>query len=374
MLVSSTHPRRYMARNNEVIRQFTILRTLEAARLGLSIHRLAKDVHVSTRTIRRDLDALCEAGFPLYTSSKNTDGHTLWRLDGRVLAGVETGFDLGELCALYLSRHLAETLAGTPFATELRGAFTRIERLLPPRMREFLDRLPAILVTKAGPQKRGLGGAGALPQKLVDALVHHRVLRMQYFSVKSGRQKAYVVHPHQLAYADGGVYLQAWVPEYGEMRTFALERIRNITLEKETFGPQPAVSTDAFPDSLGVHSGPTERIELAFAPAIASYIREREWHPSQKTTDQDDGGVGLTLVVCNDWALRTWVLGFGPFVRVLRPESLARAILADLEAARTQYAPRFEFEIRPQVLYDARAQSPLPFPGAPHVRAAEDRG
>ncbi len=365
-----------MPRNNEVIRQFTILRALEAARLGLSIHQLAEEAHVSTRTIRRDLDALCEIGFPLYTTGPNTKGHTLWRLDGRALAGVETGFDIGELCALYLSRHLAETLAGAPFAAELRGAFSRIERLLPPTLRAFLDRLPAILVAKAGPHKRGLPGAAtdAPPQKLVDALLHHRVIRMQYDSARSRRLKSYLVHPHRLAYADGGVYLQAYVPEYGEMRTFALERIRTITTDKDTFTPQAGVPTDAFPDSLGVHSGPTERIELEFAPAVAGYIREREWHASQQTMEADDGRIRMTLKVCNDWPLRTWVLGFGPFVRVVRPESLARDILADLEAARTQYAPRFEFEIRPQVLYDARAQSPLPFPGGPHERATDGKG
>ena len=41
--------------------------------------------------------------------------------------------------------------------------------------------------------------------------------------------------------------------------------------------------------------------------------------------------------VCHDGALRSWILSFGPGVRVQAPESLARQVAADLEAARARY-------------------------------------
>ena len=46
-------------RNAEVIRQWQILRAIETRRAGVTIHELADMVHVTTRTIRRDLQALC---------------------------------------------------------------------------------------------------------------------------------------------------------------------------------------------------------------------------------------------------------------------------------------------------------------------------
>ena len=56
-----------MPRNAEVIRQWTILREIERARgAGVTIDDLASLCDVTTRTIRRDLQALEEAGFPLY--------------------------------------------------------------------------------------------------------------------------------------------------------------------------------------------------------------------------------------------------------------------------------------------------------------------
>jgi len=54
-------------RNSEVIRQWTILREIERARgAGVTIDDLASLCAVTTRTIRRDLQALEESGFPLF--------------------------------------------------------------------------------------------------------------------------------------------------------------------------------------------------------------------------------------------------------------------------------------------------------------------
>jgi predicted DNA-binding transcriptional regulator YafY len=61
------------------------------------------------------------------------------------------------------------------------------------------------------------------------------------------------------------------------------------------------------------------------------------WHPSQALRDAADGGVVLTLDVCNDTALRSWILGWGPSARVVAPAALASDIRADLNNASAQY-------------------------------------
>ncbi|MGE3707919.1 MAG: helix-turn-helix transcriptional regulator, partial [Vicinamibacterales bacterium] len=105
-----------MPRNAEVIRQWTILREIEQARAaGVTIDDLAGLCDVTTRTIRRDLQALEEAGFPIYDDRSSDDGRTRWRLNGQAFRGLATGLTVSELCALYFSRTLLETLAGTPF-------------------------------------------------------------------------------------------------------------------------------------------------------------------------------------------------------------------------------------------------------------------
>jgi proteasome accessory factor B len=323
-------------RNQEVIRQWKVLHALESSRHGASIDALAGELDVTTRTIRRDLAALQEAGFPLY-DERDDDGHVRWRLDGAVLKGLETGFTLAELCALYLSRNLLEAVAGTPFQRDLTNAFARLEKMLSPRMRQFLDRLPSILVAKPGPRASGTAAASDLVGRLLEATLHFRVTSMRYHSVSSARVKDYLVHPYRLVFAQGGLYVLAYVPEYKDVRTFAVDRIASVSLEKQTFTPKERVGTEVFANSLGVNTGEPARVEIEFEPRVAPFVRARVWHASQQVKDHGDGRIRLSLNVCHDWALRNWILGWGPYARVVSPAALAEDIRADLAAAAARY-------------------------------------
>jgi len=323
-------------RNQEVIRQWKLLHALEASRHGAMIQALADELDVTTRTIRRDLAALQEAGFPLFDEHDET-GRARWRLDGRVLKGLDTGFTLQELCALYLSRNLLETVAATPFQRDLGLAFARLEKLLSPRMRQFLDLLPAVLTAKAGPRARTAPSSAEIVQKLLEATLHHRVASMRYHSVSSGGVKDYLIHPYRLAFAQGGIYLLAYVPAYADIRTFAVERITRVSLEKQTFTPERTGDDEVFANSLGVNTGPAARVEIEFASQVAPYIRARVWHTSQEVREGSGGGLVLAMDVCHDWALRSWILSWGRFARVLMPAALADELRSDLQAASERY-------------------------------------
>lgn len=325
-----------MPRNQEVIRQWKLLHALESSRHGATIGALAGGLDVTTRTIRRDLAALQEAGFPLF-DEHDEDGRVRWRLDGQVLKGLDTSFTLRELCALYLSRNLLETVAATPFQRDLALAFTRLEKLLSPRMRQFLDRLPAVLAAKSGPRSRPADSAAAAADKLLEATLHYRVASMRYHSISSGGVKDYVVHPYRLAFAQGGLYLLAYVPAYKDIRTFAVDRIARVSLEKQTFTPKEPIGDEVFANSLGVNTGPPARVEIEFAARVAPYVRARVWHTSQQLREGADGTLVLSMNVCHDWALRSWILSWGRFARVLAPAALATELRSDLQAASERY-------------------------------------
>jgi proteasome accessory factor B len=323
-------------RNQEVIRQWKLLHALESARHGAAIDALADQLDVTTRTIRRDLAALQEAGFALY-DERDDNGRVRWRIDGQVLHGLESGFTLAEICALYVSRNLLESVAGSPFQRDLTNAFARLEKMLSPRMRQFLDRLPSVLAAKPGPRSRGGGSSADIVARLLEATLHFRATTMRYHSVSSARVKDYLVHPYRLAFAQGGLYLLAYVPEYKAVRTFAVDRIASASLEKQTFTPEQPVGDDVFANSLGVNTGPAERVELTFEPQVAPYVRARVWHASQQLREDPGGRLQVTLDVCHDWALRSWILSWGPFVRVVSPAALAGEVQSDLRAASAHY-------------------------------------
>jgi predicted DNA-binding transcriptional regulator YafY len=326
-------------RNAEVIRQWQLLREIESRRTGATIHELAALVRVSTRTIRRDLLALQEAGFAIYDEGAENETKR-WRIDTAPFRAVQEGLTIADVAALYLSRAVVESLPGWPLADELGAAFRKIERALNPRTREFLSTLPQVLSTKGSPRASGLPAAVVdVTRRLFEAARGRRIIEMRYFSVASHRAKSYVVHPYRLALAQGGVYLVAWVPQYDEFRTFAVERIERLSVSEETFRKTRDLPADLFATSMGVFWGPPERIEVEFDARLAPVVRGRVWHESQQLAELADGRLRLTLDVSNDWALRSWLLGFGAGVRVIAPAGLAEAIREELARALEQYAP-----------------------------------
>ena len=184
--------------------------SLESSRHGATIDGLASELDVTTRTIRRDLAALQEAGFALY-DERTDDGRVRWRIDGQALHGLESGFTLPEVCALYLSRNLLEAVAGSPFQRDLTNAFARLEKT-------------AVAADAPVPRSPALGAGGearpSRPRRLVLPTCSAGCSKppctsactsMTYHSVSSERVKDYLVHPYRLAFAQGGMYLLAYV-------------------------------------------------------------------------------------------------------------------------------------------------------------------
>jgi predicted DNA-binding transcriptional regulator YafY len=353
-----------MPRNAEVIRQWNLLRSIEAARLGLTVTQMAEEAQVTKRTIYRDIAALQEVGFPLL--SDPDEAGTRWKLGNAPFKHLAAlGFSLSELCALYLSRRLLETLTGVPFQTALQGAFGKFEREIPDRMRAYLDRLPSVMSARPS--------AGKIPrmpkhesvvERLVDASLDRREVQMRYFSLSHDREGDYLVYPLRMIYMHGVLYLRAWVPAYGQIRTFATHRIRRLSVREERFEASPEWSEEPFTSSLGPNEGTAVHVVLQFEPAVAPLIRERVYHKTQRMQPRPDGSLVLELDVCDDPWLRSFILQFGHRVQVTAPPALAQSIAAELELARQHYHQadmQFDALGLSAAMIDLSAQSRLPF-------------
>ena len=347
-----------MARNTELIRQWEILREIDGARTGVSIQKLASLRNVHQRTIRRDIEALSKAGFPLYDDKQN--GTTIWKLRAKPFKGLEeTGLSITELCALYFSRAVLEALTGTPFQDDVERAFMKLEKALPVASRKFLNRFPSLLKAKtSGRKKQDEKKTREILTRAIDASLRCRRVTMKYDSSSSRRTKDYTVDPLRLSYAHGGIYLIAWVEEYQQVRTFSVERIQTLAVLDEQFEPKP-LPTEPFANSLGVHTGPAEAIEIEFDPRVADFVTEREWHKSQEIEVGPDGSLLVRLHVCDDRPLRSWIHSFGPLARVVSPKRLAQQIFEEIDEARERYMSRFTFETPRMTIPTAQHKLPL---------------
>ena len=66
-----------MARGDQLARQWRIIQTLIASKRGKSVADLVKDENCHLRTVYRDLEALQEAGFPIYQERRLHQGEDL---------------------------------------------------------------------------------------------------------------------------------------------------------------------------------------------------------------------------------------------------------------------------------------------------------
>ena len=332
-----------MARSAEIVRQWEILRDIDAARTGIPIAKLASLRKVHPRTIRRDLDALVRAGFPLF--DEKVTGTSMWKLSARPFRGLEQlGLSVMELCALYFGQTMLGSSGVLPMADEMHRAFAKLESALPDGTRKFLDRLPMLIKSKAiGLRKQDARKMREVVARITDASLAHRRVEMTYHSRSSRRTKKYIVDPLRLTAADGGMYLTAWVDEYDESRHFAVERIKTLGVLDEHFEPR-TLPLETFGNSIGAFSGRPELIEIEFDSEVADFVASREWHRSQEIDVRADGSMLLRLCVCNDRPLKTWILGFGGAARVVTPKGLAQEILEEIQAARERYMPKFTFE------------------------------
>ncbi len=74
-----------------------------------------------------------------------------------------------------------------------------------------------------------------------------------------------------------------------------------------------------------------------FDPRAARYIKEKNWHESQRLEEHDDGSCTLTFSTSGLDEVRRWLLTFGPEAQVMEPKELRHLIVADLKAALARY-------------------------------------
>src|SRR5881396_945098 len=173
-----------MGRNAQLIRQWAMLKQIETNR-WTTIADLAGQHTVSTKTIRRDLAALMEAGFPLY--DERYDGKVYWRLSEEYKGLPLATLSLSETAALYFSKKLVVNLAAPPFSTDIASAFKKIESALPEKNVQFLDSLDSMISVRADAPK-DLEEHKTIIRQLLDSIGDELRVKMQYFSVHSQKR------------------------------------------------------------------------------------------------------------------------------------------------------------------------------------------
>jgi predicted DNA-binding transcriptional regulator YafY len=324
-----------MPRSDQLIRQWGILNLIESHRYGIIIENLAQEMGCTTRTVRRDLEALEIAGFPLYTDE--VDGEVRWKLLNAFRNAPHTPFTLTEILSLYFSRDLLKVLKGTPFYDSIESILEKTRKTISPEMLEHLGKLEQSFYVSQKKQKDYGRYKGFLDQ-LLDATAQSTTVEIKYHTMGSGKTTVRNVDPYKMWYFDNTFFLIGRCHLNDEVRMFVVDRIKQLKLLNETFRvPEDFSVEDYMRDSFGVIHGKKGKVVVQFDKEVAGYIKEKIWHPSQKIKQEKDGSITATFTVSGTNEIKYWVLSYGHHAKVKEPQSLRDEIKKDLSLALKHY-------------------------------------
>jgi predicted DNA-binding transcriptional regulator YafY len=322
-------------RGTQMARQWKIIRLMESHKYGISGNELAVELDTPLRTIYRDLEAIQEAGFPLYTDK---DGkNSVWKMVDAFRKDFPIPMTGTELMALHMSRDILSVFQGTIFHDSIETLFQKVKAALLPETITFLDKVAGSLKIDFGPTKN-FSGFNEIVKELSDATTSRKRVEIMYQAVSTGKLTKRKVDPYQVWVMNGSFYLIAFCNVRNAIRTFAMDRIKSYAVIDESFEMSEDFKLeDYLQTAFRVMRGKPEKVTFRLAPGAAHVVRERIWHPTQELREIDGGGVEISVEVPINYEITSWIMGFGSAAKVIKPESLRKHIMEEYVKAAEQY-------------------------------------
>lgn len=323
-------------RGTQLARQWKIIRILEGRRTGITINDLASQLDVPVRSVYRDLEAIQEAGFPLYTER---DGKSsVWKMLDTFRKDFPLPVTVTELMALHMSCDVLSVFEGTIFQESIDSLFKKVKASLGPDHLTYVEGLSGAIKVNFGPG-RTFDGFKETVRCLSDAATNMKSVEIIYRAASTARVTHRKVDPYQVLAMNGNFYLIGLCHVRRDVRTFAMDRIQKFSVLEESFKKREDFDLEEYlKGAFRLMTGEPKKVLIRVAASAAHVIRERQWHPSQQLQELLDGGIEISLNVPINYEIISWILGFGPAAEVLQPIELKNRIAADLQKAASQYA------------------------------------
>jgi len=283
---------------------------------------LAAEMEVSTKSVHRDIEFMRDRlGLPIeFDPRRNGYYYTQEVSSFPTLQLTE-----GELFALLVAEKAIQQYRGTTFERPLMSALRKMADSLPePVSLHFADWDRAISFRTSIEPLLNL----EVFDQLARATASRQQLEICYRKPGSREAETRVIDPYHLANVNGEWYLFAYDHLRGDLRTFVPARIKSVRRTGKTFTRPTGFSVDRqLRDSFGVHIAEGQHeVVLRFSAAVADYIREKRWHPSQKLRELDDGRVEMRMKLSSLVEVQRWILSWGGEVEVLAPRELVENV------------------------------------------------
>ena len=189
---------------------------------------------------------------------------------------------------------------------------------------------------------------------LDEAISQRKQVAFQYTSVgldkkqhprlnDDGSVKVYTVSPYQIAAANGRYYLICCTDLHDTVSHYRLDRIEEILLLDTPARPQKTVQGLEHGLNLPKHMAehlymfPGESGPVTFRMKKHILNDVIDWFGTDVTFSDESDDEATARVEVNLRAMKLWAIQYGPYVKVLSPQSLTDEVKKSLQVALNQY-------------------------------------
>ncbi|MCD4711279.1 MAG: WYL domain-containing protein [Bacteroidales bacterium] len=169
---------------------------------------------------------------------------------------------------------------------------------------------------------------------IVSAIEKREVLRLYYLPFYEDKPYFNEVHPYLLKEHGSRWYMVGLNAFKGKVRTYALDRIRDLQVAAGADYTPPDFNTgEYFKYAIGIIApeGTPLQIKMAVQKTQAQYLITRPWHDSQNIEEENEEQVVFSFRVHPTYEFRSLVLSLGKDGTILEPVSLREEIKQELE-------------------------------------------
>ncbi|MHB0913778.1 MAG: helix-turn-helix transcriptional regulator [Armatimonadota bacterium] len=270
-----------------------------------------------------------------------------------------TSFTASEALAIVLAGSMAVERIGMPPMEAMQNALKKIDSLLPERVETMIRKM----------RKRVNIGVNLVREcnsetldGLSRAISGHNPVTINYYVFSRSELTNRTVDPFGLTFRFGAWYMIGHCHMRGEVRTFAVDRIRSLKVLPDHFKYPKDFDLEEYLEkgwSLQADAR-QEKVILRFHKDVSEWVAGSKFHPHQRVVPQSDGSAIFEVAVAGTDEIKHWVLGFGDKVEVLQPASLRKAISeAAFNMARAYAVPMAvtkEMPAHPMLVHESRGE------------------
>lgn len=283
---------------------------------------LAEYFEVSRKTIQRDVDYMRDMlGAPIEYHRRKKGFY--YRENWTFLPSAF--LENNEAEALKATKKVLSRYMGTPYYDEVSRALDKVLQYLPCSFGE--SDLFSVYSFEQPAEARELSSRFVI---LEDAIRQKLKVHVVYDAPSSGARTERAIHPYRLHYSHSAQawYLVAYCELRQGIRTFVVGRIKTLRLLKAHFDIVPDFSLEEYLSKTfdQVVGDAEHEVSIRFSAYQAPWIRERQWHPTQRIEPLDDGGLTIRFRVSGLDAVKRWVMRYGKEAEVLEPQELREMV------------------------------------------------